>query len=139
MDDGKSPPPQQQQALVAVIGILALVFVVAGFLVYRVSRASGRQKAQVAQVGLQRLTLVATLLVSEAPFVLMYSHIRLSIPFRQGPCSNDKRETPSQWCQDVASSLLQWPLCKTLLWLTEMQELRAPGATRKTPQRTTAN
>ena len=77
--------------MVAVIGILALVFVVAGLLVYRVSRASGGQKAQVAQVGKQQMTLLATLLVSEAPFVLIYSHIRLSIPFRQGPCSDVKR------------------------------------------------
>ena len=139
MDAGKSPPPQQQQAVVGLIGILALVVVVAGFLVYRFSRTSKGQTAQAVQVGKQRLTLLAPLLVSEAPFVLI--HFILDCLYLSGKARAhmSSEEMPSQWCQDVASSLLQWPFCKALLWLIKMQELQAPGAAREAPQTTTAN
>lgn len=50
MVTSEGPPPQQQVAVVALVGILAFVFLVGGFLLYRFRRSSYGQNAKEAQV-----------------------------------------------------------------------------------------
>ena len=50
MVTSESSQPQQQVAVVALVGILAFVFLVGGFLLYRVRSSSYGQKTEEAQV-----------------------------------------------------------------------------------------